>query len=502
MSPIMKPKCQKLKKTLTQKTFRLSHWVGFGMGLSLSSGVFAQSLSYTQAEQQVIESSYTSQANQALQDAAKLDAEAVKRLGLPRVDLNVRAYKFHSEVDVPLSSFKQGIENALNDKVTSQLDQLQGTVPANVIDDLANGASTVIHDGVNTVPDYANLNLQDEQIRSTISMVIPLYTGGLIKSTKQIAAIQSQRSQLNTEQQQNIQRFEIIQAYFDVQLQQQLVKSSQFNFDAMQRHLNNALKFEQQGFISKGQRMQFEVARNNAARILQNTQANLQSSQFQLSNLLRTTQTLQLTNPLFINKSGVPSFQDLITTYPEQSSLVKKMQMDTQLANENVRAQQAAQKPNVFAFGEYSLDDKENWIVGIAARYNLFSGIDKSKSVHSAELKRYATQLLTARTQQEIENIMNKSYQEMRTAQQSHQLLLQNKQAALENLRIQELSFKEDMGTATQVIDAQNALGVLNSEMALNAYKYILALATLLQSHGSIKDFKTYVNQNNTDYIQ
>ncbi|MEE3848666.1 TolC family protein, partial [Salmonella enterica subsp. enterica serovar Typhi] len=64
--------------------------------------------------------------------------------------------------------------------------------------------------------------------------------------------------------------------------------------------------------------------------------------------------------------------------------------------------------------------------------------------------------------------------------------LQRNISAAQENLRIQELSFREGMGTATQVIDAQNALSALKTEMALNAYKYVMSLATLLQSHGSM----------------
>jgi outer membrane protein TolC len=176
--------------------------------------------------------------------------------------------------------------------------------------------------------------------------------------------------------------------------------------------------------------------------------------------------------------------------------------MDTQLAQANVTAQNAAKKPHIFAFGEYSLDDKNNWIVGLAAQYNLFSGIDKNKNVQAAELQRYASELMTARTKQEIENVIYKSYSEATTAQQSDQLLQQNIKAAQENLRIQQLSFKEGMGTATQVIDAQNALSALKSEMALNSYKYILSLATLLQSYGSIDEFKLYVNQPRTDYIR
>lgn len=77
---------------------------------------------------------------------------------------------------------------------------------------------------------------------------------------------------------------------------------------------------------------------------------------------------------------------------------------------------------------------------------------------------------MTARSKQEIENLIYKSYSEMLSAQQSDILLQQNLKAAHENLRIQELSFKEDMVTANQVIDAQNMLSGLKAEMALNAY--------------------------------
>ena len=83
------------------------------------------------------------------------------------------------------------------------------------------------------------------------------------------------------------------------------------------------------------------------------------------------------------------------------------------------------------------------------AKYNLFSGVDKNKNIHAAELKRYASELMTERTKQEIEALLNKSYNELDSAQQSHQLLQRNVNAAQENLRIQELSFREGMGTAT-----------------------------------------------------
>ncbi|MFW1753153.1 TolC family protein [Acinetobacter wanghuae] len=484
---------------------------GFNFKLSLlsitllsSSLVQAQSISFQQAEQQLLQSSYSSQAYNNLEQAAQLEAEAAKGLGLPRVDLNVRAYAFHSEVDIPLQQFKNNLDGSLSQGINGQINQWESAngLPSGITDPLQNGINNTIHSGIGLIPDTANVILEDQVIRPTVSVMMPLYTGGLTSSAKEIAQIQSSRSSLTNQEQQDLQRFELIQAYFNVQLQKQLQHAAQSNLNAMQLHYKNALKLEQQGFISKGQRMQFEVARNNAERSAQNNQANLSAALFQLNNLLQQSSITELATPLFVNRTEPQDLNRLLKTFSQNSALIKKMQMDTQLAEANIKAQQATKKPNVFAFGEYSLDQNQNWIVGVAARYNLFSGVDKNKNIQAAELKRNATELLTARTQQELESLIYKSYSEAVSAQQSDVLLQQNMKAAQENLRIQELSFKEDVGTANQVIEAQNMLNALKAETALNAYKYVMSLATLLQSHGSIQTFSSYMQHTNTHYIR
>lgn len=481
---------------------QLSLSIGLISCALFSTYLYAQPLSYSEAEQYVVENAYATQAQQALQQASQLEMEAVKNLGLPRIDLNARAYSFHSETSVPLESSKRRLENSLTRGFDDKLSQWENILPPEVIDQVSQGFDQVVSDGLNKVPNNLDVTIEDHDVRTSISMVMPLYVGGKINSAKQIASIQAQRSNISEKQQQDSQRLEMIQSYFNVQLQQQLLNTTRFNLNAMQEHYNNALKLEKQGFINKGQRMQFEVARNNAERTYINAQSNLQASQFSLQNLLKTKQGLNLTTPLFVNTAQNHSLDKLLANYDQNSSLIKKLQMDTQLANENIKVQQAAKKPSVFAFGEYGLDSKENWIVGVMAKYNLFSGIDNNKNIRAAELKKYAAELMTERTKQEVENVLYKSFSELNSAQTSHQLLTQNTKAAQENLRIQQLSFKEGMGTATQVIDAQNALNALQSEMALNAYKYILSLATLLQSYGSVDEFKLYVNQSRTDYIR
>lgn len=489
---------------IKKKNWHLNQTCGLFLFAWMSSnGVYAQALSLQDAEKQLLQESYSSQAYQQLERAAKLEDEAIKGLGLPRVDLNLRAYAFHAEADIPLKQFKNNLENTLSQGISSQVNawETQNGLPNGSTAGLENGLNNTLHSGIGLIPDTANVLLEDHIIRPTVSIMMPLYTGGLTESAKDIAQIQASHSQLNQQQQQDLQRFELIQSYFTVQLQQHLYAAAQFNLDAMQQHYRNALKLEQQGFISKGQRMQFEVARNNAQRSSQNVQADLKASLFQLNNLLQKSDITQLTTPLFINRHLPHTVQQFLFSVNQNSLALQKLQLDTQLAQANVKMQQATKKPTVFAFGEYSLDEKQNWMVGVAARYNLFSGIDKNKNIQAAELKRYAAELMTARTQQELENVIYKSYSEANSAQNSHLLLQQNIKVAQENLRIQTLAFKEDMGTANQVIDAQNTLSGLKAETALNAYKYVMALATLLQSHGSIEQFPDFVQHNNTDYI-
>ncbi len=109
--------------------------------------------------------------------------------------------------------------------------------------------------------------------------MMPLYTGGVTFRVQTTSPISKQNvANSIAKQQQDLQRFELIQAYFNVQLQKQLLASSQYNWHAMQKHYDNALKLEQQGFISKGQRMQFEVAKTNAQRSEQASQTNLKAS--------------------------------------------------------------------------------------------------------------------------------------------------------------------------------------------------------------------------------
>ena len=119
------------------------------LSITLLSSMFAQaqSLSFQDAERQLLQSSYSSQAYNNLEQAAKLEAEASKGLGLPRIDLNVRAYAFHSEVDIPLQQLKNNLESSLSQGINGQISQWESSsgLSSGVTDPLRSGINNTIH---------------------------------------------------------------------------------------------------------------------------------------------------------------------------------------------------------------------------------------------------------------------------------------------------------------------------------------------------------------------
>ena len=66
--------------------------------------------------------------------------------------------------------------------------------------------------------------------------------------------------------------------------------------------------------------------------------------------------------------------------------------------------------------------------------------------------------------------------------------------AATEELRVQEISFREGEATTTEVIDARNALEQARTQRAAVAYEYDLSLAALLLASGQTERFTEYLH--------
>lgn len=434
--------------------------------------------------------------------ASTLQRQSLEHLGKPEISLNVHAVHYRQHADVPLTEINQKISSHLGKQADAHLNQIAQLGLGSPAQEILSASTHALLDNTTSqLSQQASFDITGNKIRPSVSLTMPIYTGGLIDSTKHIAQLKEQRDTLGLSQATSLAQLELIKRYFDVQLHHTLSHSQKLAYQAMQHHATNAQKLEQQGFISKGQRMQFEVARNQSLRLYQNADNNHQKALFELQSLLDKPSITTLSTPLFINTQTSLSWQALMDDF-YQAPLNQKLHTDVLLLGEKVNIHHAAQKPKVFAVGQYSLEKEPNWFVGVVASYNVFSAIDQQKQAQAAQLEQQAASLSSQKATQETINLMHSAFLELNSAKTTHRLLEHNLSAAKENLRIQRLAFQEGMGTVSGVVDAEVALYQVHSETALNAYRYVLALATLLHHTGQLSAFEQYINHSDSHSIR
>lgn len=433
-----------------------------GASFSYAAGA---SLSYQAAETKLLATGGDVLAAQVLAQAAEAKAAAVANLGLPSVSISAQAVAMEHKANLPLAPLQHA---------QSQLSELTGINTAHAL------------------PDHLSLTAQRQHIGGTLSVSMPLYTGGAIDSIKTLAVLNQDRATLDLMSQTSLAKLNLIHHYFDTQLKAALLANEQRRYKAMTHHSDNAQKLYDQGFISKAVLLQFQVAQNQALRLYQAADNAHKSSLFTLQTLLQAPSIHALSTPLFINPNYSISWQTLQKD-SQQSPLRQKLAVATNISEQQTRLAQSRTKPTVFAVGQKSLQDKD-WFLGVVARYELFSGVDHKQNLYASEQTQNASVFANQKATQELDSAMHTAYVQFTGAKTSEHLLQHNLGMAQQNLHLQTLAFKEGVGTVSGVVDAEAAIAQIQSERAINAYRYIMALATLLHSVDRLDNFAQYAS--------
>ena len=459
---------------------------------SLTTNNSATVLSFAQAEALLQQDAYVVQASRANVSATQNEAESAALLWRPVISLSANAIKYRTEVDIPLNNIKASSENAANQAFQQSLNSLPLPLPDPVNNFLSNQFSGAVSGLIDQIPDSRNVVVNDKLFRPTISAVMPLYTGGTIKAAQHIAQIRAQKAQIGYEQTRDQQTLKLVEAYFGQQLALYLKDIAEQNLQGLQQHLYNATQLERQGMISRSQRLQVEVAMQAAQRQYNDASSNEQSSQIYIQQLLQQTVSPSLSTPLFVVDAPLQPLAFYLQQL-NQSPQLAQLEKDQQIASQATQVAKAGMLPSAYAFGQQTLN-KNDWLVGVGAQYTLLANTDRKKQLNAAYARVDASKALQLQAEQDLQQLVVRSYNQTDTARKSFLSLQTNIRSAQENLRVQQLSFKEGETTATFVNDALTALNVAYTEQATAAYRYDLALATLLTVTGQAQKFQDYLN--------
>ena len=425
---------------------------------------FAVTLTYDQARARLAEVSDALAGAKSNVESKSALAAATHHLRQPEVSIDVREQRFEKTLDLPLGSLAP---------VAAQFG---------------------IHGPL-------RFRLADWRVRPELSVSLPLYTGGQIGAVQAAATFVTQQAEAERETTAQSLDVQLVNAYFGQQLSARALAVREEVLAGLDHHVKDALALEREGFATKAQRLQAQVARDQAARELEKAKNDYSTASSHLANLLHSDSQVITSTPLFIdggNLESVEAFQRVaLASHPQ----VGRLRAGIEQAKQGVRIAQAALKPQAFAFGAYDLYRSDaapgdaDWAFGAGLRYAILSSNGRRERIASAKDQQESIEASLRELESQLRIGVIRAYDDLETAQRQYALLESSTENAEENLRLQTVSFHEGFGTSLDVIDAQLALAQTRIERAHAAWQFDVALIRLLEVSGQTGRFAEYISR-------
>ncbi|MFO7938938.1 MAG: TolC family protein [Bacteroidales bacterium] len=322
-----------------------------------------------------------------------------------------------------------------------------------------------------------------------------LYAGGRIRLANKAAEVRKQEAENNYQQTWSEQHVELVQRYFGLQLVREVAQLRKEVMEGMAKHLHDAKRLEANGMMAEAERLHAEVAYADAEKEYKKAMKDVELMETALKNTLATDQPVVPVSDLFIEptlKSRTYFVESALANNPQLRQISAKQQ----LANLNVKKEQAAFLPNVALMGtkevyEHDLSEyMPDWFIGVGLQINIFDGLTKFRKVDAAKIQVQQVGAIREKAQADIVTLVTKTHQQMEKALEEYQATETSLKFANEYVRVREKAFREGFATSTDVVDAQLNLFKVQTEQLQAMYAYELAWARLLAVAGVNDEFR------------
>src|SRR5262249_50118723 len=127
---------------------------------------------------------------------------------------------------------------------------------------------------------------QEWRTRPSITMTLPIYSGGRIAAAQHAARASVQEAVAGRDAALQSLDVQLVDTYFGQQLAERALDVRREVRDGLQEHLTHAEALEKEGFATRAQRLQAVVARDQAEREFQSATNDLATARTALSSLL------------------------------------------------------------------------------------------------------------------------------------------------------------------------------------------------------------------------
>lgn len=336
---------------------------------------------------------------------------------------------------------------------------------------------------------------EQEVFNASLQAMWPIYTGGQITAAQAIRKAQVAEKQEKHELTRRDLFTLLIDRYYAVTVSQSLVITQQQLVDSLTTHYQHALKMEQQGQIAKVERLNAEVALNDAKVTLGSAKRQLEMAQIALRRLLHMPKA-DVSSPMFVLDTP-PSLPQVTELTLAQHPALKLLNSKEDQAKGLIDMEYGKYKPTVYLYGNYTLYEDDSlvaemtpdWMVGVGVRVPIISRDGRSGKVLAAKSALLQARYTKAQTTQDLSLLVDQSYRQMQQAAEEIHSLNTSRELAQENLRLRELAFNQGLATSVERVDAELKLSAVNTKQLAAKYRYMQAYARLMAVSGQLDDF-------------
>lgn len=338
-----------------------------------------------------------------------------------------------------------------------------------------------------------------------VMLTWPIFTGGKINAAVNAGRIESEIGKKDLENTQNKLITELVQRYYLVKLAEKALVVRKDVLNGMEKHLNDAIKLEENGMIAPVQRMAADVAVSEAKREFEAATKDASLSRLALANTMEVDEvTDDLVTEFFIapNLESLDYYQNsAVNNYPELQKLV----LQKQLAEEGVKVKKSAYYPTIVVFGQSVLihnnpisgldllyNNNKPWTIGVGVSYTLFEGFKNKNEIRAAKAMKQSVELFEEKANADIKMLIAKLYQDIEKQEEQITNLSTQEALATEFLRVRNKAFIEGFATSTEVVDAELALSIVKLKKLQAHFDYVTNLATLFEFAGLSNEFIQY----------
>ena len=236
------------------------------------------------------------------------------------------------------------------------------------------------------VPPFVEV-FQDERFwRANVQATWPVFTGGKVAAANRAAEARVDDAKAERRMTGNALVTELARRYFGLRLAESARDVRADVLRGIDEHLREATRLEEEGMISRAERLHASVAQADADRELKRAAQDVEIARAGLANILSLDEAGDPLSPLVVGVALEP-LDRFEQAARQEHPAFDRLAAERTLAGQALKAERGRFLPDVYLFGMRELHEADltildpKWAVGVGVSWTLFDGFERSHKV-------------------------------------------------------------------------------------------------------------------------